>query len=56
MITCVEKTKIGVDCPLSAVSNDLYDAVVLPGGPGADKLGQVGIFHSNFDSHPRTKK
>ena len=42
-VTCALKTKIVPDTDLNSVKNDTYDAVIVPGGPGAEICASVSV-------------
>lgn len=44
-VTCVQYVRIVPDVELEKLTNEIFDVVIVPGGPGADKLVDV-----NFDS------
>lgn len=46
-VTCVENIRIVPDLDIDQCQNDLFDVVVLPGGPGYQNLQNV-FFLANF--------
>ena len=40
-VTCALKVRIVPDVELSLCFNDLFDLILIPGGPGADNLANV---------------
>ncbi len=50
-IQCAQYVRILPDVELARLENEIFDAVIVPGGPGADKLTRVAMVGQILKSH-----
>jgi len=55
-IVCARKAKLSVDALFKDVLDDTFDAIVLPGGPGANNLGADERVGSMLNRHDQAGK
>uniref|UniRef100_A0AC35GRZ9 DJ-1/PfpI domain-containing protein n=1 Tax=Panagrolaimus sp. PS1159 TaxID=55785 RepID=A0AC35GRZ9_9BILA len=54
--TCVQKTKIKADKLFKDVENDMFDAVIIPGGPGSYKVANNERLVNFIKNHDKAGK
>ena len=50
-VECVQHVRISPDLELERCGNEIFDAVIVPGGPGAGQLGQNEMVGNILKSH-----
>lgn len=50
-VTCVQYTRIVPDVEIERLQNEVFDVVIVPGGPGSDSLNSVPLVQEIVKNH-----